>query len=64
MRSERGDWSSCTWEGAEEATLRDSMEWTFAQKLRWLEQMQALVQAMSKPNVTRESTASYQAKSE
>jgi hypothetical protein len=32
-------WADCTWEGSELATLRHAARLTFAEKLKWLEDM-------------------------
>ena len=37
-----GDWSSCTWEGAELATLRGGLKLTFRERIQWLEMAQRI----------------------
>ncbi len=51
---EDADWASVTWEGAEQATLHDGMKMTFAQKVRWLEETQRLVDAGGRREQLRE----------
>jgi hypothetical protein len=47
-KSDQLGWSSASWEGAESATLRDGMRMTFAQKLKWLEEMQAFAMSIQR----------------
>ena len=48
MSKDERDWSSCTFEGAERNNLRLGMRMTFADKLRWLEDMHSVVAAFQK----------------
>ena len=40
-------WSSCTWEGAELATLRRGLRLTFRERIQWLEMSQKLVERLT-----------------
>jgi hypothetical protein len=42
---EEAPWASCTFEGAELATLRQAAQMTFAEKIAWLEQTHQLALA-------------------
>lgn len=40
-------WSSCTWEGAELATLRRGLRLTFRERIQWLEMAQKMVEHLT-----------------